>query len=89
MLVDRAHVLLEKFRHVFLGQPDGFRLQPDLQPRPAIFGPVKQEFAAGRVGVGTLSGLVLHEIKGALLASSCLLFLNLFEARKAVSAPDL
>ena len=44
MVVDGAHVLLEKVRHLLLGQPDGFVLKPDFDAGPAVLRLVKNQF---------------------------------------------
>ena len=38
MLVDGAQVFLEQFSHLFLGQPNGFVLQPDFKTGLAVLG---------------------------------------------------
>lgn len=64
MLVDRTNILLEKFGHLLLTEPDGVPFQPHFDARSIVFGLIEDEFgtwrqfvAHGRFSVWTRFGL--------------------------------
>ena len=48
MLPDVLFGRLKQFRHVLLREPDGFALEPHVEPQLPVLGLVNEELAAGR-----------------------------------------